>query len=204
MDEFTGNSFKAKEEDAQTKKIEKVVTGNAKVKKKSDFQKLVDVFIPEDVNNVKDYIVMDVLIPAAKKTIVDVISCATDRLFYGEPGSGRSRGNSITRESRVSYGSYYNSGRRGDIVPDSSSYRAGYNYNEIILETRAEAEDVLDSLNELIEVYKMASVADLYDLVGVTGDYTDVNYGWKTIRNANIVRDKDGYILKMPRPLPLK
>ena len=54
-----------------------------------------------------------------------------------------------------------------------------------------------------MEEYGTVRVADLYDLVGVTGQYTDNNYGWTNIRNAEIVRVRDGYKIKMPRALPL-
>ena len=202
MEDFKGNSYKAKDNQEKNtdKQIKKVVTGQAKVKKKSDFQRFAELFVPEDVGSVKDYIIMDVIVPSAKKAISDVITTGIDMMLYGEAGAPRSRNSS--RESRVSYGSYYS--RKGDTIPDSSRSRTGYSYDEIILESRIEAEDVLGSVNELIDVYGMASVADLYDLVGVTGNYTDVNYGWINIRNASVVRVKDGYMLKMPKPLPLK
>ena len=44
----------------------------------------------------------------------------------------------------------------------------------------------------------------MYDLVGITGQYTDNNYGWTNLRNAEPVRTRDGYMLKLPRAIPLK
>lgn len=58
-------------------------------------------------------------------------------------------------------------------------------------------------MDELIDTYGLASVADLYDLVGKTCEYTDNNYGWNDIRSAAVVRVRDGYLLKLPRALPL-
>ena len=55
-----------------------------------------------------------------------------------------------------------------------------------------------------MEEYSFVRVADLYDLVGVTGLFTDNNYGWTNIRNAKIVRVRDGYKIDMPRALPLR
>ena len=81
--------------------------------------------------------------------------------------------------------------------------RTGYNYDDIILETRGEAEEVLERMEELIETYGIVSVADLYDLVGITGNYTDNKYGWTNIRNAEPVRVRDGYMLKLPKALPI-
>lgn len=54
-------------------------------------------------------------------------------------------------------------------------------------------------MDELIEIYGMVSVADLYDLVGITGNYTDNKYGWTNIRNAEPVHVRDGYMLRLPK-----
>ena len=58
-------------------------------------------------------------------------------------------------------------------------------------------------MDELIDTYKLVSVADLKDLVGITGNYTDNRYGWTSIRSAEVVRVRDGYTIKMPRPMPI-
>lgn len=73
----------------------------------------------------------------------------------------------------------------------------------ILFWKQGEAEDVLMSLNELIDVYGKASVADLYDLVGISGRYTDVKYGWTNLMTASHTRVRDGYLLKLPRVMPL-
>ena len=60
-------------------------------------------------------------------------------------------------------------------------------------------------MNDVIETYGMVSVMDLYDLVGISGQYTDNNYGWKNLRNAEPIRTRDGeYMLKLPKAIPLK
>ena len=67
MENYKPNSHKAKEEASKNvpeKKIEKVISGTAKSKKKSEVRKLTDVFISEDVDSVKSYILLDVLVPA--------------------------------------------------------------------------------------------------------------------------------------------
>ena len=62
MEEYKPNSHKSKEEQKNLvpeKRVEKVISGTVKSKKKSEMQKFADVFISEDVNNVKSYIVME-------------------------------------------------------------------------------------------------------------------------------------------------
>ena len=39
----------------------------------------------------------------------------------------------------------------------------------------------------------------MYDLSGVTCNYTDNKYGWMNISNAQVIHGRDGYIIKMPK-----
>ena len=184
---------------AERKKVEKVVKGTVKTRKKSEISKLKDTFISEDVSNVKSYIVMDVLIPAAKKAISDIVRDGIDMILYGDTHKGRSSSGA----SYVSYRSYSDRDRRDERRYSDSRVRSAYSYDDIILETRGEAEDVLTRMDELIETYGIVSVADMYDLVGISGNYTDNKYGWTNIRNAEPVRVHDGYMLKLPKPGPI-
>ena len=194
MAEYKGNSHRSKEqqEGAEKKKIEPIA--QAKTKKKSEAKKLVGAFVQEDVTSVKDYIINDVLIPAAKKAITDIITNGIEMLLYGE-----TRSKSKDRSTKVSYTKYYD---RDYDRPARSRGRYGYDYDDIILDTRKEAEEVLDRMDDLIDNYGVVSVADLYDLVGISGNYTDNKYGWTNLRNADVQRVRDGYLLKLPKALP--
>jgi len=195
MAEYKGNSHRSKEQnEVVEKKVEQIAKG--KTKKKSEVKKFADTFIAEDITSVKDYILMEVLLPAAKKAISDIVTNGIDMILYGE-----ARSKSKNRESRVSYTKYYDRDRDYER-PTRTRGRYGYDYDDIILDTRKEAEEVLDRMDDLIDNYGMVSVADLYDLVGVSGNYTDNKYGWTNLRNADVQRVRDGYLLKLPKALP--
>lgn len=194
------NSNKYKQEQLNKEerpKINKVVSGTVKRSKNSG-SKLADVFISEDVSNVKNYILMDVIVPAVKKAISDVITNGIDMLLYGS--NGRTNANRSTA-STISYNRYYGRDDHPRISDPVQTSR--YSYDTITLTTRGEAEEVLARMDEIIDTYKMVRVADFYDLVGVTGNYTDNKYGWTNIRNAEVVRVRDGYRIKLPRALPI-
>ena len=198
MNDYQGNSHKSKEEAsrevAPAKKVQQVAAG--KPRRKNEVRKLADAFITEDVHSVKDYIIQEVLLPAAKKAISEMVSSGIDMLLYGEAKSkNRSR-----NESRVSYTKYYE--RERDYDRGTRTRARGYDYDDIILDTRREAEEVLDRMQDLIDNYGMVSVADLYDLVGINGSYTDNKYGWTHLRSADVQRVRDGYLLKLPKALP--
>ena len=144
---------------------------------------------------------MEVLVPAVKKAISDIVTNGVDMILYGET---RQKKNSNT--TKVSYGKYY--GSVGDQERRSSSYRqsgrTGFDYDDIIFETRGDAESVLDAMNEIISQYGVVSVGDLYDLAAVSTDNFAVNkYGWTDIAGCKAVRVRDGYILKLPKAYPL-
>lgn len=198
MDEYKPNSYKSKEE-IKDKKIEKIVKGNTKYKKKSCIKQFTDGFIQEDINHVGSYILIDILIPAVKKAISDVVTNGIDMILYGETGRTKKK----SQSSNISYRSFYDKDK--DSERDKYySWNRSRSYDDVIIEDRAEAEEVLSRMDELISVYGMVSVADFYELVGINGNYTDNKYGWTDIRSATVVRARGGgYIIKLPKAMPL-
>ncbi len=202
MEEYKANSHKSKENQNASvpeKKVDGVISGSAKIQKKNEVQKLADVFITEDVSNVKSYIFTEVLVPAIKKAISDVVTNGIDMILYGE--SGRARKNN-TNGSKVSYRNFYE--RDNNSHRERSSSPKGFDYDNLLFETRGEAESVLDAMFDIIGQYGVVSVADLYDLANVSNDNFSANkYGWQDIRGCKATRVRDGYILKLPRALPI-
>jgi len=201
MDEYKPNSHKYKDEQKtgrtdDKKKIEKVVRGTVKTKKKSEISKLASVFVAEDMRSVGTYLLTDVVVPGIINTIEDLVTKGIRMLLRGEGSSSRG-----STASKISYRNYYD--KRDERGRYDEPRRAGYNHDDIVLETRGEAEEVLTRMDEIIEEYGEVSVADLYDLIGKSCAYTDNKYGWKNIRNAEPVRVRDGYLLKLPKALPL-
>lgn len=202
MEDFKPNSHKFKEDTTKSedKVIKPVVKGKVS-KKKNVGRKFKDSFISEDIGNVKSYVILDVLIPAAKKAISDIITNGIDMLLYGETRH-RSEGK---RSNVVDYVSYNRYSDRRDDDRFSRSRSIGYSYDDIVLESRAEAEAVLNSMVDLIDTYDVVSVADLYDLVGVSGNFTDNRYGWTNLSSASVERLRSGgYILRLPRATTIK
>ena len=194
MENYPSNSHKTIEQNTD-KKVEKVVSGKTSTKKKSGIRKLSDTFLSEDVSNVKSYIFSEVLLPAAKKLVSDIVTNGTNMLLYGEIKN--KKGNS----SKVSYSRYYDDRSRDYRSP---VVRNNFDYDEIIFETRGDAEAVLDAMYDILNQYKVVSVAELYDLASITThNYTCNNYGWIDLRGSSVVRVRDGYILKLPRALAI-
>ena len=56
---------------------------------------------------------------------------------------------------------------------------------------------------DVIEQYNVVSVLDLYDMVDMSAPHTANKYGWTNLRNADVVRVRDGYVIKLPKPFPI-
>ena len=107
------------------------------------------------------------------------------------------------RDRDRSYVPYNRLSRRDDLEDRryiSRSARSRHDFDDIILETRGEAEDVLSHLVDLIEDYGVASVGDYYDLLGIESAFTDNKYGWTNVADGYIDRTRDGYCIRLPRP----
>lgn len=200
MAEYRSNSDKSREKQTNKpvpeKKIEKVVQGEVRSKKKSGLQKITDAFVPDDVANVKSYIIEDIVVPAAKEILLDSVKAIL--------GINGKNGNKQTPASKVSYRQYYNNDSRRNYSSSGNRSRNSYDFDDIIIDNRGEAEEVLDRMEEIITTYGLVSVADFYELVGVPSNYTDNNYGWSNLRNAYVDRLRDGgYIIKLPRAFQL-
>ena len=195
METYRGNSYRERSNQAskEDKKIGKVTTGKVRTKKKSEMSKLKDVFIAEDVRNVKSYVVLDVLVPAIKKAIYDIVVDGVG-MILGESVAKKRSGSNY-----VSYRDCSSSTRR-----DSERRRRGYEIDDVILDSRGEAEEVLDRMDDVLDEYKVVTVSDFYDLVGISDEPIDHKYGWRNIASAEVVRSRDGgYMIRLPRPMPI-
>lgn len=187
--------------DISKPRVNRVATGKLN---KSIGKKLVDTFIEEDMDSVKSYVRDDILIPRIKEAFVDIIEGAVELLF-GTGSSGRRRkSGSVQTTDKVSYYSYHKSDadRRNNQRYEPKKKDSGVkDYDSIILETRADAESVLDAMRSAISEYGSATVGDLYDTVGITNtEFTTQEWGWKNLDNCRVRPVHGGWIIDLPEP----
>lgn len=204
--DFPGNSMNKNADVEQIpEKKEKIISGKVVKRKKSFSRKLVETFVGEDVVDVKSYVIHDIAVPALKNMVADMFRDIPELLFFqgrrtssnSSWSNGRDRGRSSIRYDKPD-------SRERDRREISNRGRASHNFDEIILESRGEADYVLDQLCELIDKYKEATVSDLYDYLGITSNYTDRSYGWVNLNSARVAPVRGGYMLDLPRPIVLK
>jgi hypothetical protein len=197
--DYPANSKVSRLKPAEKGTVEKVVEVDVIRRKRGLMARIFGDFIADDSSTVFSYVITDVLIPAAKTAISDAVSQGIERMLFGD-----SRPRPAGRPGYTNYGNRY--GRPGDSADRgnratvmSRQARATHNFNDIIISSRAEAEDVIDNLRNLVSQFDVATVADLYDLVGLTGEFTDNKWGWTDLRSAAVRAVRGGYMLQLPR-----
>ena len=197
MDPLPGSNANA------TKKIQKenadentnypTAVAKATLKKKSFGEKLKEVFIGEDIQNVGDYILKEVVVPTIKNTIVDIIQNGISLLIFGESSSKNRR-----RDGQyVSYGSYSSNSsrdRRRDDRRDSYSDKG-----DLIFNSRSDAQAVLDRMLDIVDTYGACTVGNFYELADVPSNYQDRKWGWTDLRYADVRMARGGgYYIDLP------
>lgn len=73
-------------------------------------------------------------------------------------------------------------------------------FDQIVVSSRAEAEEIVSSLVGRITGYGCATVADLYDMVGIKSKFTDTNWGWIELKDVTLRNTDHGWLIDLPKP----
>ena len=225
MDDYPSNSQRdkpsSKKPEPEDKKIERVVEGVVVRRKASLFKRSLKLFGFGDVRGVGEFVLHTILIPAAKDTTSEAFTSGLDRIIHGEsrPYNRRSSSRNYGRDDNYfNYGNRYNTGsssNRRDHDRDrdrnrdepernvSRRGRASHDFDEIILKSRHEANEVIEQLCEVISKFDDVSVADLYAMLDIKSDYPDRQWGWTNLRDAGVSKVRGGYLLDLPKPEPI-
>jgi hypothetical protein len=206
-EDFPGNSQRDKKTappEKEKEPIQRVTTAEPIRRKKGLGRKLKDIFLGGDPRATMSFIVQSVLIPAAKDMIVDAASEGVQKLVRGDSYRRRTGPSSGPQ----GYVAYNRMGRPGAVAEPPRSMtrqaRARHDFDEIVLQSRAEAEEVIERMFDIVGRYDTATVADLYDLVGIRASHVDNKWGWTDMRGAGVVRVRDGFLLELPDVQPME
>lgn len=194
---------------------DKVVDGPVQTKKRGLVRRATDVIFAGDRGTVGDYLIFDVLIPAARDTISSIFQNGIDILLYGSPSySGNTR-------SRRAYGGRtdYRSASMSRVrnLAQKRASEASYGYSverfdfEDVLMSKYEAQEVLGEMRERAAECNYVSLAEYYSLCGHSYDYTMRRYGWDVddLYHVHVKRGgraADGtelYFIPLPRLRPI-
>jgi len=202
-EQYTPNSHKYKAElekkkaepDVTKREHKKVISGTAKTKKSGPIGRFCKKFLNEDARDIKSYAINDVIRPYIKDAIWNIITNGLDMALYGESRHQKKASSYISYKS---YGSG-SASHRSEKRSEEKSKPSIFSYDEIILETRGDADALLEAMCDILEEYHQVRVFDMYDLVEMSCDYTTMEYGWTDLRTAEVVRVNGGYVLNLPK-----
>lgn len=210
-DQFPSNS-KASRKDEQSGRLPSEIVNDIKKKpkvkivkrRKSITRAIKQSLFSEDSNNVFQYVIYEVLLPAAKSMLSDMFTQGIEMALFGE-GSSRKRSRDRGDRSLVSYGDMY---KRRDESRDPARYaprRDRFKLNDIYFKNGPDASDVLADLCDQLEEYEQVTVAYYLDLVGVddTSNWVAADWGWTNLKKAYCTHTRNGYKIVLPEPIEL-
>lgn len=208
MDSLPGNSHAGKEK--ETKKLERVTMSDVTRLKQPLGRRFLNTFIAGDPKQVTRDVIFDVLIPAARDLLTDVATRAVEQLIHGDSRTSRARANRPSgTNGYVSY-NRFSSSTGSSILNRREEERRPLtreipSVDDLVIGTRAEAEVIIDRMFDIVNRWEQASVHDLYELVGITGEPIHQNWGWTNMEGANFRRVGTGqYLLILPKIEHLK
>ncbi len=176
--------------------IKKKSPENMAIRKPTLSRRLGDIFLVEDVDTVKQYVIFDVIIPGVKRVFLDALSMM---LF----GTTRSGGN------KNAYVDYTRPGANRTSAP-AESRATKRDYRDIAFTTRSKAEDCLMDLRVYLQEHGSVSVAYYCTWGDITPDWNDENRGWYDLSKVQVRTSQvigadgtpcSGYYLDLPRPV---
>lgn len=201
--QFPANSSAAKAHEADQalpSRVKQVTTGEVKRKKRSLRRQFSEAFVGGDLKTSSRYVLFDILLPGARDMIWESVSGGFERLIFGD---GRRRSSHSSPPHRPEYTNYSNYSSVRNMVPAGRSLtraRSRHNFDDVVLESRSEAEQTLDQMFEVLSTYGTVTVADFYQIVGLAPAHTDYKWGWTDLQGSRVSRDNNGYLLDLPDP----
>lgn len=208
MENFPSNSneTRAKSTDAREERhFDRVVETPVVRQKKPLGARLRETLFNGD--NIVQYVVNEVLLPAFKDTMSDAVSTAVNRALFGESGDNRPR-KTPSRSTAFGGGTHTNYSRYSTPPREAARSiprraRIG-TFESIIIASRVEAQIIMDQMHKAVEKYGMVSIRDLYEMVGEGFHTTDNDFGWTDLNTARIRQVRSGWMLVLPDPEPLE
>ena len=218
MTDYAGNSKKSKEDksDDKKKEIVPVVESTVVTKKKRPLGKrFMETFFGGDFRSAAEYLAAEVLLPEARRIIVEMAWKGTERVVFGD-SKARPRDSVYGPNTRFDYTSFgrdprerRSSGRSRERanLPDQSTRpgvrRERASDQDLIFTDRESAQRVIEALSLIIDKYEIVSVADLHELVGMPTVHTDQKWGWDRLVDVHIRQVREGYLLELPQAEPI-
>lgn len=188
----------------EKRQLKKVIAGTAVTKKKGVGRRFKEVFFEDNADRIGEYLIMDVIIPGSKDLLMNLGSTFLERILFGEVRPRIANGRPTGILGTLGRNNYQPAGRpqtprsTSTAIQLSDQARRSHDFGDIIIPDRGSADLVLMEMQQQILEYKVCTVAELLNLVGVTESFVDNEWGWYSLEGAHAKRVANGYRLILP------
>lgn len=194
----TGDSLVNKDMSQDTKKIDYTAPKGKVTLKKSKMNSLGKSVIQGSITDAITLAFTELIIPAGRDLLFNVVTSVSQTLIYGE-SEPPSTSNGV---NRIPYSSISNYNRVGRPTSRVQKIRQRPE-DGFIFERKSDADTIIEELREACDSFGVVTVQALYEICDKTAPYTANKYGWMNLDDARVERTRDGYVLKLPRSMPL-
>lgn len=189
----------------------KRVEGLVEYSKEPIGRRIFDALFEGDLKTVASSIVYEIMIPKTKDLLADIFIGGIEKAIYGDD-SAPARTTKSGGSHKASYDAYYSNGRYYTQPPKAAPVKQKVRWNYIVMKTRPRAVELLNDLRNDISRYGKVSVTELYDYVTeideelgaqIESEFPDSNWGWNNLDRVSIEHVRDGYWIKLPKPVDI-
>lgn len=206
-EELPGNSFsgKKRKEVEPEPRMKPVVENPGRMRQQSLGSRIIHNFTGgASRQDVMEYVIMNVVIPGVKDLFYDSFMDGLHRALFSTDSAPRRRGRGSGMKVYTPYNEVSDGGRRSTSIRKAEVRNRPDDLREVIVDSRGEGELILDGLKALIEEYDSVTVADLYNAARLPHSFSHRKWGWDNLARAQVVPIRGGgYLVDMPRPIPL-
>ena len=171
----------------------KIVKGEVK---KMERLGVFDLLFAGDIRSAYRLAVREVLRPRLMDIIVNFVDTVTRSFVYGDDAPAHDP----AKTGNTPYRTISTSG--GVTVQAKAPDR--YDVGTVEFAYYEDAKAVIDGLRNQVHQFKYATLGDFYDFAGQGTVTNDFNYGWKSIGDIRPERTKNGWVIRLPRPIPIE
>lgn len=185
---------------AAAKKVNPVIPG-AKPVTRPATRRFMDYMFAESPKSLAGKVGRDVIVPRLKAGFEETVRSFLSGMLWGNGGSPVNqmiKGQTM-RVGGMNY-SQITPSTTGLAIQANQS-RTGGNYQDIVMPSQQQAEVVLANMFDLLNEYRVVTVANLYELANMSAAISDYNFGWTSLDGARISKVREGFLLELPRPV---
>lgn len=210
MQDFPANSRRTQGPPEPREKIEQITSAKTVQRKRGLGRQFKETFIGGDPRMASEHVIFNVLIPSVRDMLYDAFDAGMRTLIFGDnPNKARRGGGVVGGYSGLGHVAYNRMSQPAARPQEprrslSRQARARHDFDELVIPTRQEAEEVLDQMFDILSRFGSVSIAHLYEMTGIESSHTDMKWGWVALPGAKAIRLRQGgFLLDLPEPEPL-